>query len=104
VIFETDQVRTPAAGLTLYQNRPNPFNPATEISYYLPSAGRVVIEIFDVAGRRVRMLVNGPQHAGRYSVEWTGQDNSGRRVASGIYFCRLSAGKETLTRKMVLMR
>lgn len=104
VIFETDQVRTPAVGLTLYQNHPNPFNPATEISYYLPSAGRVVIEIFDVAGRRIRTLVNGPQPAGRYSVEWTGQDNSGRRVASGIYFCRLSAGKETLTRKMVLMR
>ncbi|MCK4537799.1 MAG: T9SS type A sorting domain-containing protein [Candidatus Krumholzibacteria bacterium] len=104
LLFETEPIRTPAIKLTLYQNCPNPFNPSTEVRYYLPTAGKVTLDIFDVAGRRIKTLVNGTQPAGKYSVDWTGRDNNGSRVASGVYFYRLRTGKEMLTRKMVLMR
>ncbi|MBU8923226.1 MAG: T9SS type A sorting domain-containing protein, partial [Bacteroidales bacterium] len=104
LIFETEAVRTPAVELTLYQNRPNPFNPATEISYVLPAAGSVLLEVYDVAGRRIKTLVDGVQPPGRYSADWTGHNETGGRVASGVYFYRLRTGKKVLTRKMVLLR
>jgi len=103
-LFETDPVRTPALPLTLYQNHPNPFNPVTTISYYLPHAGPVVLEVFDVTGKRVVCLVDGEKERGRYEVEWRGRDARGNMIASGIYFYRLRAGKEAISRKMVLMR
>ena len=58
VLFETDPVVVPAIPLALEQNWPNPFNPSTTILYYLPESGRVLLEIFDVAGRRIACLVD----------------------------------------------
>lgn len=104
LLFETDRIAVPATPLTLDQNRPNPFNPSTEINYYLPETGNVTLEIFDVSGRRVRVLVSGIHSSGKYRAEWNGCDDSGSRVASGVYFYRLRAGKKVLTHKMVLMR
>ena len=62
------------------------------------------IEVFDVSGRRISILVNGVLNAGQHEVDWDGLDSGGSRVSSGIYFYRLIAGKETISRKMVLMR
>ncbi|HSG27911.1 MAG TPA: FlgD immunoglobulin-like domain containing protein, partial [Candidatus Krumholzibacterium sp.] len=104
LLFETETIRTPAVRLALFQNVPNPFNPSTEISYFLPQAESVSLDIFDVAGRRIKTLANGIMREGDHRVEWDGRDNNGSRVASGVYFYRLRAGKDTLTRKMVLLR
>lgn len=103
-LFESDPVAVPTRALALDQNRPNPFNPSTTIEYFLPEAGRIALEIFDVAGRRIACLESGLREAGRHAAAWDGRDGSGRPVAAGIYVCRLTAGKTSLTRKMVLLR
>jgi hypothetical protein len=88
----------------LAQNVPNPFNPVTTIAYDLPEAAEVTLAIFDVSGRCVRTLVRGRQPAGRHRAMWSGTDDAGRRVASGVYFYRLLAGANSATRKMVMLR
>jgi hypothetical protein len=103
-LFETEGIETPALPLTLYQNHPNPFNPSTSIRYYLPEDARVVLEIYDVAGRSVVLLVNEPQKKGAHVALWNGVDRSGGPLSSGAYFCRLKAGKEVLSRTMILLR
>lgn len=104
MLFETDVVTAPAAPLALRQNHPNPFNPSTAIEYYLPEKAGVRLEIFDVAGRRIAALQNGEQERGAHVAVWNGNDGRGAPVASGVYVCRLTAGKESLTRKMILLR
>lgn len=104
LLFETEFIDVPPRPLTLYQNLPNPFNPSTTISFYLPEAGPVRLEVFDVRGSRVATLVNGRKDKGTHSVEWNGVDGRGGAVGSGIYFYRLVAGKASLSRKMILLR
>lgn len=104
VLFETDAIATPAIPLTLRQNSPNPFNPSTSISFYLPQAGHVRLEIYDVNGRLVDVLADAQFAGGEHSVDWDGRDRGGSSVSSGVYFYRLIAGKESLSRKMVLLR
>ncbi len=84
---------------TLEQNYPNPFNPATVIRYSLPARGRVVLKVYDMLGREVKTLIDEIQDAGSRSTSW---DADG--MPSGIYFCRLTAGEFTETKKMVLMK
>ena len=104
-LFETDELSTPAMPLTLHQNHPNPFNPSTTISYYLPGAGPVTLEVYDSSGRLVSRLLDGvTQERGTHSIGWRGLDGSGRSVSSGVYFYRLRSGKETISKKMVLLR
>jgi hypothetical protein len=104
VLFETDAVQTPAAPLTLHQNVPNPFNPTTEISYYLPAAADVMLEVYDVTGKRVATLERGRREKGLHVVSWQGIDDAGHSAQSGIYFYRLRAGNEVVSKKMVLLR
>ena len=104
LLFETDRISVPAVDLVLQQNFPNPFNPLTTIEYYLPEICPVLLEIFDVSGKRIVSLVNESQEKGRHAIEWDGRDINGGTVSSGIYFYRLKAGKETISRKMVLLR
>jgi hypothetical protein len=104
VLFETGAVSTPVMPLALRQNSPNPFNPVTSIGFYLPRPGHVRLEIFDVNGREISVLADGHYASGEYSVEWNGRDRTGSMAASGVYFYRLTAGKESLSRKMVLLR
>jgi hypothetical protein len=93
------------ARLALRPNIPNPFNPSTTIAYDVPSGGAdVTIEIFDVQGSRVRTLLSRHHDAGRYATRWNGEDDRSARVASGVYFCRMTAEGFTQTRKMVLVR
>jgi hypothetical protein len=90
---------------TVYQNVPNPFNPATVIHYDVPvGQGKVTIRIYDVSGRLVRTLLDDPQSAGRKTIIWTGRDDEGQSVASGVYFYRMTASGFEKTRKMVLLR
>ena len=83
----------------LNQNYPNPFNPVTTISYELPSAGFVKLEIFDMLGNTITTLVNEKQNAGRYDVNWNAADYS-----SGIYFYKLSSGDFKDTKRMILLK
>lgn len=99
-------VGTPAVPnrYALHQNAPNPFNPTTKIRYDVPqSGGGVTLNIYDVSGRRVRTLVDGPSTAGAQTAIWDGRDDAGRRVASGVYFFRLQAPGYQATRKGVLI-
>ncbi len=104
VLFETEGISIPAMPLTLYQNHPNPFNPSTTIRYYLPERIHVTLEIYDIAGRRISRLVDGVRERGFQNVEWNGTDGNGNEVVSGVYIYRLRAGKDTISRKMILVR
>jgi hypothetical protein len=89
----------------LRQNVPNPFNPTTVIGYDVPAGGgHVTLRIYDVAGRLVRTLVDGTQSAGVKNVMWQGENDRGARVATGVYFYRLTAPGFEQTRKMVLVQ
>jgi len=103
-LIETEPIVTPAAPLTLYQNQPNPFNPSTSIRFYLPERGRASIEVYGATGKRIATLAEGVMEKGIHSVGWNGRDAKGHPVASGVYFYLLRSGKETATKKMVLMR
>ena len=89
----------------LHPASPNPFNPATAVTYELPVAGVASLQIFDLSGRLVCELVPASFHApGRYRITWDGRDQSNRAVASGIYLCHLEAGPERQTERLVLVR
>ena len=81
-------------GYSLGQNYPNPFNPGTRIEFLLPEESTVDLTVYDILGRKVRTLVQGNYPASTgipYHVMWDATDQSGRRVASGVYIYRLSA-------------
>jgi hypothetical protein len=88
----------------LHRNYPNPFNPSTIISYDVPTAGSVKIEIFNILGQSVRTLVNTDQIPGTWKVEWNGTNDRGTVVPSGVYFVRFSASGVSLTGKMLLAK
>jgi hypothetical protein len=96
----------PAAptALQLHPARPNPFNPATNLSFALPRPGAVRLEIFDVQGRLVRTLLAEDRPAGEHTVPWDGRDAGGRFLASGTYFARLSAAGSVQTGKLTLVK
>ncbi|MBN1825192.1 MAG: hypothetical protein JW958_02925 [Candidatus Eisenbacteria bacterium] len=94
----------PAAPVTLLPNRPNPFNPSTEIAFTLREPARVRLGVFDAAGRLVARVADGDYPAGRHAFFWDGRGRGGSPSPSGVYFCRLDAGRWTSTRKMVLLR
>jgi hypothetical protein len=83
---------------------PNPFNPSTAIEFQLAAKANVRVEIFDAIGRRVTTLINEPRHAGVHTVIWNGRNAYGNPVASGVYLFKLSAGDNSGTGKMVLLK
>jgi len=88
----------------LAQNFPNPFNPSTTIEYSLPGRMHVSIDVFNILGRRVNLLVDREQAAGSYNTIWDGRDISGRPVSTGVYFYRLRAGNLVEIRKLMLLK
>jgi hypothetical protein len=92
------------AGFALEQNYPNPFNPTTSISFSLPSAQHVKLEIYNVQGQKVRTLVDEMRSAGEHSIEWDATSDAGDKVASGVYFYRLTAGDYVISKKMTLLK
>ncbi len=88
----------------LHPAYPNPFNAEVMLSFELPQAASVALVLYDGLGRPVRHLVDGPLAAGRYRFAWDGRDQSGRAVASGIYFCRLVADSFVAVGRLALVR
>lgn len=98
---------TPRA-FALCQNYPNPFNPRTTIGFDVPGvAGERVdvrLEIYNLRGQRVRCLADGEREPGTYSLTWDGLDESGEPAGSGVYFYRITAGRFSSVRKMLLLK
>jgi hypothetical protein len=88
----------------LHPNAPNPFNPATRIAFEIPEASRVSVAIHDARGRTVTVLAEGDYPAGRFELAWTGVDDAGRDVPSGVYFARMTAGSFEGVQRLVLVR
>jgi len=104
VLFESDEVSLPEPQPVLVRNYPNPFNPVTMVKYRIPHRSYVTLRVYDTEGRLVDCLVDGVEMAGWHEKAWNGTDRSGNAVSSGIYFCRLRAGKEESSAKMILLR
>tara|TARA_R110002096_G_scaffold170840_12_gene343527 strand:- start:471 stop:3248 length:2778 start_codon:yes stop_codon:yes gene_type:complete len=83
----------------LEQNYPNPFNPATTIKYSVAKAGEVQLSVYNMMGQKVADLVSGTKSAGSYAISWNAEN-----MASGMYFYRLSAAGQTMTRQMTLIK
>lgn len=89
---------------------PNPFIGETTIRYQLPEESHVALKIYNASGQLVNTIVDEIQKPGYYSVEWNSKDDSGRKLASGVYFYRievhtgLGTGEFTSTRKLILLQ
>jgi hypothetical protein len=94
----------PPAHVVLAPSIPNPFNPATTLSYTIPAAGSVRLAIHGLDGRLVAVLVSGSRPAGRHEATWRGCDARGRSMPSGTYLAVLEAAGEQHTRSLVLLR
>jgi hypothetical protein len=94
--------------ITLRQNYPNPFNAQTRIEFFLPAAGLVQMQVFDVTGSQIRQLLESYHTAGMHTIAWDGTNDRGTPCASGLYLLRLSFEKggdmQTATKKLVLTR
>ncbi len=94
-----DESDTVPAAYCLAQNHPNPFNPATTIQFALPERARVTLRLYDAAGREIRTLLDGEMDAGYHRTTIDASE-----LASGVYFCRMVAGRFVETRKLVLLK
>jgi hypothetical protein len=89
---------------TVFQNYPNPFNPSTIIQYTLPDEQYVRVVIFDMLGKEIKTLVSDIETAGIKSVVWDGTNANGQTLSGGIYFYRITAGQQTETKRMLLLK
>jgi|GEM_PF-4842724 len=88
----------------LNQNYPNPFNPETRIGFALPRASFVTLDVFNILGKRIRVLVSQRLSAGHKVIVWDGKNDNGSEVSSGMYLYRITAGEFVETKKMVLLK
>ena len=88
----------------LSQNYPNPFNPSTTIKFQIPQQEKVVLEIYNTLGERVKTLVDEIKAPGFYHETWNGTNNNNVHVASGVYIYRVVAGKFVVAKKMMLLK
>ncbi|HUV36503.1 MAG TPA: FlgD immunoglobulin-like domain containing protein [Patescibacteria group bacterium] len=100
----TVSLSLPPKPLTLYQNFPNPFNPSTSITFFLPEQQHVRLVVYDVEGRKIRTLCDGMRDVGKHTVLWNGTNAAGNTAGSGVYYYRLEVGKKLMTKKMVILR
>ena len=84
---------------TLYQNYPNPFNGITVIPFSLDTSGRVILEIYDLTGKKVRTLLDDYFTQGDL-IRWDGKDDRGQVVASGVYLYQIRFQNERISRKI----
>jgi hypothetical protein len=104
VVAVDDHGLPPAPRATLLGAAPNPFNPRTEVRFALAAPGRARLDILDVRGRLVARLLDGHLPAGEHRTAWNGVDRAGRRVASGVYQARLTAGGEASSLPLTLLK
>ncbi len=83
----------------LAQNYPNPFNPTTTIDYSVPQTGTVSLKVYNLLGQEIATLFSGVQQAGNHAAVFDGS-----RLASGVYFYKLQAGSNAMTKKLVLLK
>jgi hypothetical protein len=83
----------------LEQNYPNPFNPSTTIEFRIQNSEPINLQVYDILGRQVAVLVNEVKGPGTYRVSF-----DGTRVSSGVYYCRMTSGRYAQTRKMLYIR
>lgn len=88
----------------LYQNYPNPFNPETSIRFTIDRKDFVTLTIYDVLGKEVKTLISKELQSGKYDLKWRGDDNFGNKVASGVYFYKLTAGSKQAVKRMLLIK
>jgi hypothetical protein len=91
------------AGVRLEHADPNPARAGTWLRFALPGRARVTLAVFDAAGRRVRTLAAGEYDAGAHALAWDGRDERGGRCGAGLYFARLTAGRGSLSTRIVLL-
>ncbi len=101
--IEDDRISIPTT-IALFQNYPNPFNPETSIEYTLPVESQVKLEIYNMAGQKVKTLVDKKQSQGRYQIKWNGLTAASELAASGVYFYKLDAEGLSQTRKMLMIK
>lgn len=101
---DSDDPIVPVVATELHGNYPNPFNPETTISFSVKDKGHVKVNIYNVKGQLVKTLVNDNMNAGKHTIVWNGRDNAGKAVSSGVYFYKMSAGKYSSTKKMIMMK
>jgi hypothetical protein len=102
VAVEDDEL--PSAAISLEQNYPNPFNPETNICFSLKASSDAELCIYNLKGQKVKTLHSGLLEKGRHTLVWNGTDDEQKSVSSGVYFYKLTSGKFTSTRKMVLLK
>jgi len=93
-----------AGRFLLAQNRPNPFGRSTMIEYQVSKPGIVQLLVYNIAGQKVKTLVNGVQTVGKHSATWDGHDEFGNRVAGGVFIYRLSIANGSAVGKMNFTR
>ena len=85
---------------SLKQNYPNPFNPETNISFTIPEETNVIIKLYDITGREIKVLVNEKKQPGYYTIKLKGGE-----LSSGVYFCRLvTTSGYTAVKKLILLK
>jgi hypothetical protein len=93
-----------AAAAGALEVRPNPFAGRATVAFTIDRRDRVAVEVFDPAGRRVATLIDGVRDAGAHTVEWSGRDDAGSRVAAGVYFVRMQAADEVRMTRVVHLK
>ena len=89
----------------LYGNYPNPFNPTTTISFWLPRAEPVTLRVYSILGQEIATLLDGElQEAGLHRVSWDGAGRHGGTLAGGVYVCRIEAGRWVASTRMLLLK
>jgi hypothetical protein len=93
-----------AEGFKLYDNFPNPFNPATNISFSIGDPSQVTLQIYNALGEKVLTMVDGNLAPGKYNYSWDGSNKHGKIVSSGMYYYRITAGNFIKTKKMLFIK
>jgi hypothetical protein len=101
---DTDDESIITVASKLYNNYPNPFNPETTLSFSIKEKGRVVLEVFNIKGQKIRSLINEEMNPGFYDIVWDGNNENNMPVGSGMYFYRLQHKEFSSVKKMILLK
>jgi hypothetical protein len=104
VIDPVGELPVSVDALSLQGNYPNPFSDRTTLAFALPEAADVTLTVYDVMGRKVATLQEGRLPAGAHEVRWDGRADGGTELASGLYIARLTAGDQTRTQRLTIVR
>ncbi len=90
--------------LSYVKNYPNPFNPETTIFFHTSKEGKVKVSVYNIKGQKICDLLDGVLSSGKHQAVWSGKDSNGQKVGTGIYLYKVTSGKDSVTRKMTLMK